>query len=998
MGYRQVVSVLAAGLMLCSTQVWALGLGDLTVTSKLGSPFAGKIELLGTDREAMEPEEFLVRIQQTRNTQLLYRVESDSGKSVHITLYSQNAIKDPIFEVDIQLEWDNGQVSRSYTVLVDPRDFGVDAAYSGTQATADLGIPVTGQSGHASESPVAAETKPRRVTAPEEKTPVADSSQSSVTESTADATPASGLKEYGPTVDGNSLWRVARNVKGSNSNGSIYQWMYGIWLANRDKFLDANMHRLKVGVVLSIPPYSEISDTPRSMAYRTYVEHRGAQTARADTSPAEKIESVSEDKLQPLGSANAAGSDAAQPVNIDSAELQSSEPAEIPTMGENMQSVAVADGSFSATGSAADNEDSQAGNGEATKAPAADEIVESGGDFLTTALDGAGAGDSPALTDVHEYPEPAADAVSESDEISEISTQADAPAMTPETDLILQPVATLSDSSTRMEPDVDNKVLPEDSRIAQSGPDWKPAAILNYLADSSNWTAMLIGSLLTLVLMLVFRPRQSRPAGNSNNSAKLGVPLDSIKDDNATIQGSSGSVMNEGPERVSDKDEGSVTELEKSPDTVSGEPSGEFADVLSSKDVGAVSAEADVLMAYGSADKAIALLKDAMRLYPDLVPVRVHLLKVYYRAKDKAAFAALMGELQGKLDNLSRSEQARVEQMCSEFGIDTGISVENTSGNSPDRIERDVSTSEESEAPDDAPLSNVAPSTDDEANDDFSSGSQLSDSQADSISNVEITGLDDETIDKLDSDPETSELPDGSGSDSTLDTLNLLSDDIDERSDEFELDWSYENAEQDIGDRQVQDGGSSDESSYMFEDLRESTGLDTFRFEFSEVDDGADTDEETVESVEDATGDDSSVVDNSAFANEDFDETIEIDMAAFEASQKDQEIEEIEDVITDLDDSEEIVETASQQDESNDIYEQPVNARILSFPDTSTESALRELESETLQTLQVIRDQMQQLNERLFKQERENHYLRQKLDELTASQNYSMQGKISGES
>ena len=74
MGYRQVVSVLAAGLMLCSTQVWALGLGDLTVTSKLGSPFAGKIELLGTDREAMEPEEFLVRIQPPSEALILSQV------------------------------------------------------------------------------------------------------------------------------------------------------------------------------------------------------------------------------------------------------------------------------------------------------------------------------------------------------------------------------------------------------------------------------------------------------------------------------------------------------------------------------------------------------------------------------------------------------------------------------------------------------------------------------------------------------------------------------------------------------------------------------------------------------------------------------------------------------------------------------------------------------------------------------------------------------------
>jgi pilus assembly protein FimV len=56
-------------------------------------------------------------------------------------------------------------------------------------------------------------------------------------------------------------------------------------------------------------------------------------------------------------------------------------------------------------------------------------------------------------------------------------------------------------------------------------------------------------------------------------------------------------------------------------------------------------AEADVYIAYGREEQAEEILKEALRLQPDRVGVRVKLLEIYSRRGDKAAFAGLAQEL-----------------------------------------------------------------------------------------------------------------------------------------------------------------------------------------------------------------------------------------------------------------------------------------------------------------------------------------------------------------
>jgi type IV secretory pathway VirB10-like protein len=69
-----------------------------------------------------------------------------------------------------------------------------------------------------------------------------------------------------------------------------------------------------------------------------------------------------------------------------------------------------------------------------------------------------------------------------------------------------------------------------------------------------------------------------------------------------------------------------------------------------------------------------------------------------------------------------------------------------------------------------------------------------------------------------------------------------------------------------------------------------------------------------------------------------------------------------------------------------DPYLRPVNGRVLHFPESANqeEDKANEFEAQLMHTLQAMRDQMQQMNERLFSQERENQRLRKALEDLNS--------------
>jgi hypothetical protein len=67
-------------------------------------------------------------------------------------------------------------------------------------------------------------------------------------------------------------------------------------------------------------------------------------------------------------------------------------------------------------------------------------------------------------------------------------------------------------------------------------------------------------------------------------------------------------------------------------------------------------------------------------------------------------------------------------------------------------------------------------------------------------------------------------------------------------------------------------------------------------------------------------------------------------------------------------------------------YLRPVNGHVFYLPESANqeEDKANEFEAQLMHTLQAMRDQMQQMNERLFSQERENQRLRKALEDLNS--------------
>jgi pilus assembly protein FimV len=270
-------SALAVALLcfVTSSKVFALGLGDIEITSVLNNPLKAVVELTSaTDAELEElkvsiaSSEAFARVGVAR-TRILndfnFTVERNaSGKPV-IRISTTEPVREAFLEFLLEVAWSKGRLVRQYTVLVDP-------PYT---------MPVT---------PVA----PRPPVTP--------------------APPAVRVTDqYGPVRRSETLWDIAKQLR-PGSDISMQQMMLALQRANPEAFIGNNINNLRAGAVLRVPDRDELLSMSRSdsvrEARRQYDEWRAARSAKtaaiqetqAETSPAPAPDSapgqVTETRLQ----------------------------------------------------------------------------------------------------------------------------------------------------------------------------------------------------------------------------------------------------------------------------------------------------------------------------------------------------------------------------------------------------------------------------------------------------------------------------------------------------------------------------------------------------------------------------------------------------------------------------------------------------------------------------------------------------------------------------
>jgi len=240
---------------------FGLGLGEIIVESTLASPLKASIPLSGMDRIDLDPDQFFIRIDGTSNPKILYRLEPTGTETASIILYTRKAVTEPLFQFRIEVEWDEGIVARRYDVLIDPPSYQLKAPVEEVTASTPDENPGSVFEPIATNLPAASSVAETAVTRSDNHT----------------GEPARRAMEprqqYGPITEGDSIWRVAKKVAAGSRELSIYQWMYGIWIANPRAFNRSNMHRLKIHELINVPFEGEVAEISRSKAYQTYARH-----------------------------------------------------------------------------------------------------------------------------------------------------------------------------------------------------------------------------------------------------------------------------------------------------------------------------------------------------------------------------------------------------------------------------------------------------------------------------------------------------------------------------------------------------------------------------------------------------------------------------------------------------------------------------------------------------------------------------------------------------
>lgn len=276
-------SCIAVLLALSAVCAHALGMGRLTVLSTLGHPLLAEIELLGVEKADLPNLNVRLASQETYKkaglqygpalTGIRLSIERRPNGEPYIKAMSLRPVDEPFVELLIEVFTASERLMREYTVLLDPPGY--------TPAQTIAAAP-------------AADTRP----APPPSAPVAVAAPA--------APKASAGKRYGPVKRGETLSKIAAELKPEGI--SLEQMLVALFRANPHAFINNDMNLIRAGVSLNVPGKDESAAVPQGAArdevrlhaqnwqrYRRKLADRATMVSERDKPPAAKRAKV-EDK------------------------------------------------------------------------------------------------------------------------------------------------------------------------------------------------------------------------------------------------------------------------------------------------------------------------------------------------------------------------------------------------------------------------------------------------------------------------------------------------------------------------------------------------------------------------------------------------------------------------------------------------------------------------------------------------------------------------------
>jgi pilus assembly protein FimV len=252
-----------------SIRAFAMGLGDMTVNSYLDQPFNAEIELIdvgniplaGIKANLATAEDFeRVGLERLYSLSLLsFNVEKNTHGKTVIHVSSIERISEPFMQLLVDLAWSNGQVYRSYTILLDPPNYKLRIVKKQLQNIVKRQYESQLSSG--------------------EPGVVNKSVYGQVERASADIIiDHRGEVTYGPTVNNETVWQIAQRYK--TESILLQQMILAIVGTNPDAFIEGNLNGLKEGSHLRIPINSVASRVPVLLAKLEVLAHEKAWQSR----------------------------------------------------------------------------------------------------------------------------------------------------------------------------------------------------------------------------------------------------------------------------------------------------------------------------------------------------------------------------------------------------------------------------------------------------------------------------------------------------------------------------------------------------------------------------------------------------------------------------------------------------------------------------------------------------------------------------------------------
>ncbi len=279
--YKKTAWLTAGVMLMASLPAFAAGLGKLTVTSTLGQPFRGEIDLLAVDKKDLGSirarfasfEAFKeAKIERAPVLSAMrFSVEQKKNGDPYLKITSSRPVDEPFLDMLIELDWPAGRLVREYTILLDPPGYGEQRSEVVPMAVpvvkSALAVPAQAATVSAQSAEAPAIKPEVRASIPLDKKLLSKDEMKTEVAGAGKPTP----EDYGPVRKGENLSAIASALKPDGV--SLEQMLVALFQSNKQAFAGNNMNRLKAGQILRVPDAVQAEEVKTNDAAKQVKAH-----------------------------------------------------------------------------------------------------------------------------------------------------------------------------------------------------------------------------------------------------------------------------------------------------------------------------------------------------------------------------------------------------------------------------------------------------------------------------------------------------------------------------------------------------------------------------------------------------------------------------------------------------------------------------------------------------------------------------------------------------